>query len=80
MQKLRRENYQRKIEFILDRISNLPATKFDDNYYWDVIFYRIHNSIQALMDIIAMLCKDFGISVKDDYSNIDEIEKKKYFL
>lgn len=27
------------------------------------------------MDIIAMLCKDNGITVKDDYSNIDELER-----
>jgi len=31
------------------------------------------------MDIVAMLCKDLGITVKDDYSNIDELEALDLF-
>jgi len=31
------------------------------------------------MDIVAMFCKDLGITVKDDYSNIDELEALDLF-
>ncbi|MHA1688297.1 MAG: DUF86 domain-containing protein [Promethearchaeota archaeon] len=75
----RREQYKRKLEFILDKISKLP-NNFEENIFLiDALFYRLQVSIDATMDIIAMLCKDFGISVKDDYTNLDEIEKLKKF-
>jgi uncharacterized protein YutE (UPF0331/DUF86 family) len=31
------------------------------------------------MDVVAMLCKDLGNTVKDDYSNLDELEKLSIF-
>lgn len=43
------------------------------------LFYRLQVSINASMDVIAMLCKDFGIKVKDDYSNLDQIVKLNIF-
>ena len=48
-------------------------------FHVDALFYRLQVSIDATMDVIAMLCKDLGITVKDDYSNIDELEKLKIF-
>ena len=36
-------------------------------------------AIDATMDVIAMLCKDLGVSVKDDYSNLDELNKTSMF-
>jgi uncharacterized protein YutE (UPF0331/DUF86 family) len=49
----------------------------------DALFNRLQISVDAAMDVVAMLCKDWGITVKDDYSNIDELEtlgifQKKY--
>jgi uncharacterized protein YutE (UPF0331/DUF86 family) len=35
------------------------------------IFYSIQSIIDAIIDIIAMIVKDLGYSVQDDYSNID---------
>ena len=40
----------------------------------DALFYRLQVSIDAAMDVIAMLSKDLGVTVKDDYSNIDELK------
>jgi len=75
----RRAKYQRKIEYILDKINDLPDQNYDSKYYGDIIFYRLHTSIQAIMDILAMLCKDFGITVRDDYTNIEELNEKHLF-
>ncbi len=74
----RREQYSRKIEFIVDKITVLPEN-FDDIFMMDALFYRLQISVDAAMDIIAMLSKDLGITVKDDYSNIDELEKLNIF-
>jgi len=75
----RTEQYRRKLEFIIEKISVLPDNLDKDKFHVDALFYRLQVSIDAAMDVIAMLCKDLGITVKDDYSNIDELEKIKIF-
>ncbi|MEE9379752.1 MAG: HepT-like ribonuclease domain-containing protein [Candidatus Lokiarchaeia archaeon] len=70
----RKDQYSRKFEFIVDKISLLPDNIEENIFYIDALFYRLQVSIDAAMDIVAMLCKDLGITVKDDYSNIDELE------
>ena len=75
----RTEQYRRKLEFIIEKISVLPDNLDEDKFHVDALFYRLQLSIDAAMDVIAMLCKDLGITVKDDYSNIDELEKIKIF-
>jgi len=69
----RKEQYNRKLEFIIDKLSYLPDNVEENIFFVDALFYRLQVSIDAAMDIIAMLCKDLGITVKDDYSNIDEL-------
>lgn len=75
----RKEQYTRKLEFIIDKISILPENIEENVFYIDALFYRLQVSVDAAMDVIAMLCKDTGITVKDDYSNIDELEKQNLF-
>ncbi len=73
------EQYKRKLEFIIDKITVLPEKLDDNKFFLDALFYRLQISIDASMDVVAMLCKDLGITVKDDYSNLDEIEKLSIF-
>jgi uncharacterized protein YutE (UPF0331/DUF86 family) len=75
----RLEQYHRKIDFIIEKINTLPQNIAADIFYMDALFYRLQVAIDATMDIIAMLCKDFGINVHDDYMNISELEKIKIF-
>jgi len=75
----RQERYKRKLEFILEKIMHLPENIKDNEFYIDALFYRLQVSIDAVMDVVAMSCKDLGITVKDDYSNMDELEKLKIF-
>ncbi len=70
----RKDQYNRKFEFIVDKLSLLPDNVEENVFYIDALFYRLQVSVDAAMDIVAMLCKDLGITVKDDYSNIDELE------
>lgn len=63
------EKYLRKISYITENLSNLPP--YDENqYYMESLLYRLHTSIDAVMDLVAMLVKDLGKEIKDDYSNI----------
>jgi len=75
----RRDQYIRKLEFIADKITVLPENVKDNIFLMDALFYRLQVSIDAAIDIIAMLSKDLGITVKDDYSNLDELENLYIF-
>ena len=75
----RKEQYKRKLEFIIDKITVLPDKLDDNKFFLDALFYRLQISIDASIDVVAMLCKDLGITVKDDYSNLDELEKLSIF-
>jgi len=71
----RKERYLEKINFILDKIEDIP--EFEDEIKRDAAFYRMQVAIEAAMDIIAMLTKDLGGDVKDDYANISFLVEKK---
>jgi len=75
----RRDQYIQKLEFIADKITVLPENVKDNIFLMDALFYRLQVSIDVAMDIIAMLSKDLGITVKDDYSNLDELENLNIF-
>ena len=75
----RKDQYKRKFNFIIEKITSLPEKFKENDYHMDALFYRLQISIDASMDVVAMLCKDLGITVKDDYTNIDELEKINIF-
>ena len=70
--------YRQKIDFIIDKIGDIP-NNVDSSLAIDATLYRVQTSIDALMDIIAMLVKDKGKSVSDDYGNINILLKIKVF-
>jgi len=43
----RKEKYLRKINFILEKIENLP--EFENDIYRDAYFYRVQRAIEAMM-------------------------------
>lgn len=68
--------YQQRLQWIVERIENLPPldennTNFD--FFLDSLFYRLQTSIDGIMDIVAMLCKDLGEEVGDDYNNLETL-------
>lgn len=75
----RKEQYKRKLDFIIEKIYNLPNVENQNDIYIDALFYRLQVAIDASMDVIAMLCKDLGIKVRDDYKNLDKIKELDIF-
>ncbi|RLJ01641.1 MAG: DUF86 domain-containing protein [Candidatus Aenigmatarchaeota archaeon] len=71
----RKERYFDKINFILDKIENIP--EFEDDIKRDAAFYRMQIAIEASMDIVAMLTKDVGGKVGDDYANITFLTERE---
>ncbi len=73
----RKIRYRAKIGYIIEKMDALPDDiAMLDDLGIDGILYRVQTSIEAGMDLAAMLVRDIGIEVKDDYDNIDTIEKK----
>ena len=72
----RQLKYKKKVEFIAGKIASIPGI-LDNPLAIDATLYRIQMSIDAIMDIIAMLVKDRGEEVSDDYHNIRALEKIK---
>ncbi|MBY8984475.1 MAG: DUF86 domain-containing protein [Candidatus Lokiarchaeota archaeon] len=76
MDELRIKRYHDKINHIVEYIKDLtkdPKNELEKRG----IFYSLQTSIEAIIDLIAMLTKDLGIQVKDDNTNISEIVKKR---
>ena len=74
MDELRNKRYRDKIQHIFDYIQELPLEPKNELEKRG-IFYSLQTSIEAMVDLIAMLVKDLGIQVKDDIINISEIVK-----
>lgn len=74
MNKERLQQYSTKINYIVEKLYTIPdEIDLEDSLYVDGILYRVQTSIEAIMDIIAMHIHDCGISVSDDYNNIELI-------
>jgi uncharacterized protein YutE (UPF0331/DUF86 family) len=76
MDELRNKRYRDKIQHIFDYIQELPIEPKNE-LEKSGIFYSLQTSIEAMVDLIAMLVKDLGVQVKDDNINISEIIKIK---
>lgn len=76
MDEMRIKRYRDKINHVVDYIKDLPFEPKNELEKRGV-FYSLQTSIEAVVDLIAMLTKDLGIQVKDDNANISEIVKKR---
>ena len=74
MDELRIKRYRDKIQHIFEYINDLPLEPKNELEKRG-IFYSLQISIEAMVDLVAMLVKDLGIQVKDDNTNISEIVK-----
>ena len=71
---MRLGRYREKIEYIieaLDQIPEKPASPIEVSG----VFYNLLTSIESAMGIAAMLVKDLGRRVEDDYSNIETLQE-----
>ncbi len=66
----REQQYRRKINFVAEKVKSFPAT-MPSSESVDAYLYRLQSAIEAAMDLIAMLVKDKGRTVSDDYHNIE---------
>ncbi len=74
----RKQRYRSKTGYILEKMYVLPDTaSVVDDLVVDGILYRVQTSIDAAMDMAAMLVRDIGIDVSGDYDNIEILCKNE---
>jgi len=74
MDEKRAKRYKQKMNLAIDKIIDIPEP-IDDQIKIDATLYRVQIAIESSMDIIAMLVKDKGKNVADDYTNIHTLFK-----
>ena len=72
----RLQRYRQKINFILEKLSALPKQP-KTAVEIDATLYRLQVAIEATIDIVAMLVKDKGYTVSDDYHNLQQLAELK---
>jgi len=74
----RKRRYRSKVGYIIEKMYALPDTaSVVDDLIVDGILYRVQTSIDATMDMAAMLVRDIGIDVSEDYNNIEILCKNE---
>jgi len=73
----RKNRYFSKCGYIIEKMDTIPDNVDDlDEMGLDGLLYRVQTSIDAAIDMTAMLVRDIGIDVGDDYENIDILKEK----
>ena len=72
----RNEQYRKKLDLIVEKITHLPTNSSEKVFPVDTLSNRLLVSIDTIIELIAMLCEDHDIVVKDVYSNLDELVKR----
>jgi len=73
----RKNRYLSKSGYIIEKMDTIPdIIDALDELGVDGVLYRVQTSIDAAIDMAAMLVRDIGIEVGDDYENIDILKEK----
>lgn len=73
MKEERAVRYKDKIDYIVSSLEAIPEEPAGDLEIKGV-FYSLHTAVEAAMDLVAMLLKDTGKKIEDDYTNIEVLE------
>lgn len=73
---MRRQRYLEKLEKFEEEYEFIKDHEMRDEVTQRALLYSLQVCVDIAMDIVAMLTKDLGIMVEDDYTNIERLEKK----
>ncbi|MCX6677355.1 MAG: DUF86 domain-containing protein [Methanothrix sp.] len=79
----RARRYKDKTNIIIKRahqieswVQDISSDQFQDDDRTKLATYKAFQEIaEACMDIVAMMCKDMNLVPKDDYSNIENLDR-----
>ena len=73
---VRRQRYLEKLEKFEEEYEFIKGHGIKDDVTLRALLYSLQVCVDVAMDIVAMLTKDLGITVEDDYTNIRRLEEK----
>ncbi|NJE10352.1 DUF86 domain-containing protein [Thermococcus sp. MAR1] len=74
---MRRQRYLEKLERFEEEYEFIKSHEMKDDVTQRALFYSLQLCVDIAMDIVAMLVKDLGMTVEDDYTNIERLRKAK---
>lgn len=72
---VRRQRYLEKLERFEEEYEFIKSHEMTDEVTRRALLYSLQLCVDIAMDIVAMLVKDLGMTVEDDYTNIERLRK-----
>jgi len=70
---MRRQRYLEKLEKFEEEYEFIKRHEMKDEVTQRALLYSLQLCVDIAMDVVAMLTKDLGITVEDDYTNIQRL-------
>lgn len=75
----RRIRYKEKIAYIIESLEEAEQVMPNPSgIILKGVYFDLSTAIESAMDIIAMLCRDFGIIPRGDYENISALKERQF--
>jgi len=72
---VRRQRYLEKLERFEEEYEFIKSHEMRDEVTQRALLYSLQLCVDIAMDIVAMLVRDLGVTVEDDYTNIERLVK-----
>jgi uncharacterized protein YutE (UPF0331/DUF86 family) len=70
---MRKKRYLEKLEKFEEEFYFIKEHKIEDEITKRALLYSLQLCVDIAMDVVAMLVKDVGLNVEDDYTNIEKL-------
>lgn len=73
---MRKERYLEKLELFEGELEFIASHDICDDVTERALLHSLQTCVEISMDIAAMLTKDAGLVVEDDYTNIEKLSRE----
>jgi len=73
---VRRERYLEKLEVFEEELNFIESHRICDDVTERALLHSLQVCVEVSMDVVAMLMRDMGLVVKDDYTNIEKLTRE----
>ena len=73
---MRKERYLEKLELFEGELEFIASHTICDDVTERALLHSLQTCVEISVDIVAMLTKDAGLVVEDDYTNIEKLSRE----
>ncbi|MCW3130563.1 MAG: DUF86 domain-containing protein [Methanophagales archaeon] len=79
---MRMKRYLEKLEVFEGEMRFIKTKPFteEDDVTRRALLYALEVCVDVVMDVVAMATRDLGLTVEDDYTNVEKLEKEKVLV